>query len=72
MNWSLSLPGEFGEVYKGILTRPDEEPIPVAVKTLKVMIVCSCFSLWGPASSLSECNGSLSLIVMPVMYVIFI
>ena len=28
--------GEFGDVYQGTLTRPDEEPILVAVKTLKV------------------------------------
>ncbi|XP_074626360.1 ephrin type-B receptor 1-like [Acropora palmata] len=27
--------GEFGDVYKGLLTRPDEDAIPVAVKTLK-------------------------------------
>ncbi|CAH3174399.1 unnamed protein product [Porites evermanni] len=27
--------GEFGDVYQGTLTRPDEEPILVAVKTLK-------------------------------------
>lgn len=28
--------GEFGDVYQGTLTRPEEEPILVAVKTLKV------------------------------------
>lgn len=34
----LCTSGEFGDVYKGVLSRPGEEPIPVAVKTLKVQL----------------------------------
>lgn len=33
---SYLVSGEFGDVYQGALSRPDEEPILVAVKTLKV------------------------------------
>lgn len=39
MNNETLSSGEFGDVYQGTLTRPDEEPILVAVKTLKVSSV---------------------------------
>lgn len=43
INGTSSL-GEFGDVYQGTLSRPDEEPILVAVKTLKVSSRVPLFS----------------------------
>lgn len=45
MNTETLSSGEFGDVYQGTLTRPDEEPILVAVKTLKVSSVVVLFPL---------------------------
>jgi hypothetical protein len=37
MNYGISGAGEFGEVYKGVLTTKDNQKVPIAAKTLKVV-----------------------------------
>ena len=51
VNYGISGAGEFGEVYKGVLTTKDNKKVPIAAKTLKVFhktIIMHVHLYYGP------------------------